>query len=60
MLGKPADRPRQACLLHCPAAVSLRMTVSGDGAESKAPEKAFGGYALAMCVMFLAALNYIG
>jgi oligosaccharyltransferase complex subunit epsilon len=38
--------------------LSLRMKVSESGGNGGAAE--FGGYALAMCVLFLASVNYMG
>jgi hypothetical protein len=38
--------------------LSLRMKVSASGGESGPQE--FGGYALAMCTLFIASWNYIG
>lgn len=40
-------------------AVCLRMQVDPEDMSGKT-ERAFTEYALAMCVLFLAALNYVG
>jgi hypothetical protein len=41
-------------------AVGLRMQVDASGEIGMAPERAFGGYVLAICVLFLASWTYIG
>jgi oligosaccharyltransferase complex subunit epsilon len=39
--------------------LSLRMRASESGSGSVGPNE-FGGYALAMCTLFIASWNYIG
>ena len=41
-------------------AVCLRMQVDPQNDNKKSPERAFGDYSLAMCVLFLAVWNYVG